>query len=134
MKAVGFTANLPSSDPAALLDLDLPEPGLPVGHDLLVRVRAVSVNPRDAKSRLGLPSSPEKPVVAGYDASGVVEAVGPDTVLFRPGDEGFGLGLSIVRAIAEAHHGRVELDPGHSPGARFVIILPIDPEAPWPAS
>ena len=54
--------------------------------------------------------------------------------VFRPGDEGFGLGLSIVRAIAEAHHGRVELDPGHSPGARFVIILPIDPEAPWPAS
>lgn len=89
MKAVGFTANLPSSDPAALLDLDLPEPGLPVGHDLLVRVRAVSVNPRDAKSRLGLPASPEKPVVAGYDASGVVEAVGPDTVLFRPGDEVF---------------------------------------------
>jgi len=54
--------------------------------------------------------------------------------VFQPGDEGFGLGLSIVRAIAEAHHGRVELDPDHSPGARFVIILPIDPEAPWPAS
>jgi len=52
----------------------------------------------------------------------------------KQNDEGFGLGLSIVRAIAEAHHGRVELDPDHSPGARFVIILPLDPEAPWPAS
>jgi len=89
MKAVGFTANLPIGDPAALLDLDLPEPGLPTGRDLLVRVRAVSVNPRDAKSRLGLPASPEKPVVAGYDASGVVEATGPGASLFRPGDEVF---------------------------------------------
>ncbi|HYI81705.1 MAG TPA: zinc-binding alcohol dehydrogenase family protein [Acetobacteraceae bacterium] len=89
MRAVGFTANLPISDPEALLDLDLPEPGLPTGRDLLVRVRAVSVNPRDAKSRLGLPASPDKPVVAGYDASGVVEAVGPDATLFRAGDEVF---------------------------------------------
>lgn len=89
MRAVGFTANLPIGDPASLLDLDLPEPGLPVGRDLLVRVRAVSVNPRDAKSRLSLPASPEKPVVAGYDASGVVEAVGPETTLFRAGDEVF---------------------------------------------
>jgi NADPH:quinone reductase len=89
MRAVGFTANLPISDPSALLDLDLPEPRLPTGRDLLVRVRAVSVNPRDAKSRLGIPASPEKPVVAGYDASGVVEAVGPEATLFRPGDEAF---------------------------------------------
>ncbi len=89
MRAVGFTANLPISDPAALLDFDLPEPGLPAWHDLLVRVRAVSVNPRDAKSRLSLPASPEKPVVPGYDASGVVEAAGPEAKLFRPGDEVF---------------------------------------------
>jgi zinc-binding alcohol dehydrogenase family protein len=89
VRAVGFTANLAVSDPRALLDLDLPEPGLPTGRDLLVRVRAVSVNPRDAKSRLSLPASPEKPVVAGYDASGVVEAAGPEAKLFRPGDEVF---------------------------------------------
>lgn len=89
MRAVGFTANLPASDPGALIDLDLPEPGLPTGRDLLVRVRAVSVNPRDAKSRLALPASAEKPVVAGYDASGVVEAAGPDAKLFRRGDEVF---------------------------------------------
>jgi NADPH:quinone reductase len=89
MKAVGFTANLLISAPEALVDLDLPDPGVPAGRDLLVRVRGVSVNPRDAKSRLGLPASPEKPVVAGYDASGVVEAVGPDAKLFRPGDEVF---------------------------------------------
>jgi two-component system, OmpR family, sensor kinase len=43
------------------------------------------------------------------------------------GDRGgsFGLGLSIVRAVAESHHGTVALAPadGH-PGARFVVTLP----------
>lgn len=44
MKAVALTRALPIDDPAALLDLDLPHPGPPRGHDLLVQVRAVSVN------------------------------------------------------------------------------------------
>jgi zinc-binding alcohol dehydrogenase family protein len=87
MKAVGFTRKaLPIEDPRALEDLVLPDPGPPQGHDLLVRVQAVSVNPRDMKSRMSFEASPEKPVVLGYDASGVVEAVGPDCTLFRPGD------------------------------------------------
>jgi signal transduction histidine kinase len=51
-----------------------------------------------------------------------------------PGDEGFGLGLSIVRAIAESHHGRVELDAEHAGGARFLLILPTRPETSWLAS
>ena len=89
MRAVGFTANLPASDPGAMVDLDLPDPGPPAGRDLLVRVHAVSVNPRDAKSRLSMPASADKPVVAGYDASGVVEAVGPEATLFRSGDAVF---------------------------------------------
>jgi signal transduction histidine kinase len=72
------------------------------------------------------------PGVPESDREHVFERFGRS--VFRTGDEGFGLGLSIVRAIAEAHHGRVELDPDHSPGARFVIVLPTDPEAPWPAS
>jgi NADPH:quinone reductase len=87
MRAVGFTRKaLPIEDPEALQDLDLPEPALPQGHDLLVRVAAVSVNPRDMKSRMTMEASPAKPVVLGYDASGIVEAVGPECRLFRPGD------------------------------------------------
>ena len=87
MRAVGYTRKaLPIEDPQSLLDLELPDPGPPRGRDLLVRVHAASVNPRDAKSRATMEASSEKPVILGYDASGVVEAVGPDCTLFRPGD------------------------------------------------
>jgi signal transduction histidine kinase len=41
--------------------------------------------------------------------------------------EGAGLGLSIVRAIAEAHGGRVELDSRRGMGATFTIVLPVEP-------
>lgn len=40
------------------------------------------------------------------------------------GDEGFGLGLSIVRAIATAHGGTVHVEDSHPHGARFVLTLP----------
>jgi signal transduction histidine kinase len=48
------------------------------------------------------------------------------------GDEGFGLGLSIVRAIAQAHGGSVSLEDEEPHGARFVIKLPITGVEPIP--
>ncbi|WP_235738930.1 sensor histidine kinase [Nocardioides alcanivorans] len=50
----------------------------------------------------------------------------------RSGDEGFGLGLSLVRAIAEAHDGTVSHEPEPDGGSRFLLTLPL--EDPWPAS
>jgi signal transduction histidine kinase len=44
----------------------------------------------------------------------------------RPRSEGAGLGLTIVRAIAEAHHGRVELESRPGAGATFTIVIPVD--------
>jgi NADPH2:quinone reductase len=78
MKAVAHTGTTIDS----LNDIELPRPA-PSGHDLLVKVEAVSVNPVDTKQRkAGSPT----PRVLGWDASGTVEAVGPDVTLFKPGD------------------------------------------------
>lgn len=58
-----------------------------------MRVHAVAVNPRDIKSRLSIEPSGGKPVVLGYDTSGVVEGVGDRVELFRPGDEVYYAGV-----------------------------------------
>lgn len=85
MKAVGYEVALPIDDPRALIDFTLPDP-VADGHDLLVRVEAVSVNPVDTKVRRK--ASPEEGghKVLGYDAAGVVEAIGGAVTLFKPGD------------------------------------------------
>ncbi len=86
MKAVALTRYLPVDDPNAFVDVDLPTPA-PEGRDLLVKVHAVSVNPVDTKVRRGGGDKVEDPPrVLGWDASGVVEAVGPDVTLFKPGE------------------------------------------------
>jgi len=94
MKAIVYTQHgLPIEDPQALFDTELPEP-TPGEHDLLVEVRAVSVNPVDTKIRRGV--AVDAPRVLGWDASGVVRAVGARVTLFAPGDEVFYAG-SLVR-------------------------------------
>jgi NADPH:quinone reductase len=87
MKAVAITRYLPITDPKAFLDVELPTP-TPTGRDLLVAVKAVSINPVDTKIRKskGQDAVEDPPRVLGWDASGVVEAVGPDVTLFSAGD------------------------------------------------
>ncbi|MBC6981112.1 zinc-binding alcohol dehydrogenase family protein [Caulobacter sp. 17J80-11] len=89
MKAVGYRKPAPVSEPDALVDFDAPDPGAPAGRDLRVRVKAVSVNPVDTKVRSGRPLESGDIRILGFDAAGVVEAVGPEATLFRPGDEVF---------------------------------------------
>lgn len=88
MKIVSFHKSLPISDPNSLLDLttEMPVPG---SRDLLVEVRAISVNPVDAKIRSGGgPGRPDGQLqILGWDAAGVVKAVGNAVTLFKPGDE-----------------------------------------------
>lgn len=86
MKAIGYTQSLPSSDANALLDIQLPEP-TPGPRDLLVEVRAISVNPVDTKVRMRAQPAEGQYKVLGWDASGIVRAVGSDVSLFRPGDK-----------------------------------------------
>jgi len=86
MKAIAAFAALPADHPSALQDLNLADP-VASGHDLLVEVHAVSVNPVDTKVRRGLPAEGQsEPRVLGWDASGIVRAVGPNVTLFQPGD------------------------------------------------
>lgn len=88
MRAVGYYEALPIDDERALVDLDLQRPS-PGPRDLLVSVRAVSVNPVDVKVRAGRAPEPGQARVLGFDAAGVVESVGPEVSLFGPGDEVF---------------------------------------------
>ncbi|WP_232374907.1 zinc-binding alcohol dehydrogenase family protein [Mycolicibacterium mengxianglii] len=85
MAAIGSFGGAPIDDPAALQDVEIAVPELRP-HDILVRVEAVSVNPVDVKQRRSLPPS-TIPTVLGFDASGVVEAVGPEVSDYVVGDE-----------------------------------------------
>ena len=96
MKAVGYFKSLPLSEADSLIDMTTDDPA-PAGHDLRVAVKAISVNPVDVKVRMRAAAGPGEPAkILGYDAAGVVEAVGPDVTLFKAGNEVFYAG-SVVR-------------------------------------
>jgi NADPH:quinone reductase len=87
IRAIGQIAALPVTSARSLVPTTIPEP-VPGPYDLLVEVRAVSVNPVDVKLRGG--AEPDGGVrVLGFDASGTVRAVGDAVSLFSPGDDVF---------------------------------------------
>ena len=88
MKAVGYRRAGPVTDSNALEDIELPTPE-PKGRDIRVAVKAVSVNPVDTKVRRGVAPPDGEYKVVGWDAAGVVDAVGPEATLFKTGDEVF---------------------------------------------
>ncbi len=106
MKAVGLTRYLPIADPQSLLDVELARP-VPDTHDLLVRVEAVSVNPVDTKIRSPKPHVETQPKILGYDAAGVVEAVGHAVTLFKPGDAVYYAG-DVTRSGSNAQYQLVD--------------------------
>lgn len=93
MKAVGLYRYLPIDDPESLLDLTIPKPQA-TNKDLLVRVKAISVNPVDTKIRGPKDKVEEQPKILGWDAAGIVEEVGENCTLFQPGDEVFYAGAA----------------------------------------
>ena len=88
MKVISLRKLLAITPPENFLDLTADQP-VPGPRDLLVEVRAISVNPVDAKIRAG--GGPGKPQgelpILGWDAAGVVREVGTGVTLFKPGDE-----------------------------------------------
>lgn len=101
MPAIGLFEGLPITDERSLQDLTVPVPS-PEGHDLLVEVTAVSVNPVDVKTRARSPES-EQPRVLGYDAIGTVVAVGAAASRFAVGDRVWYAG-SIARQGTDAQY------------------------------
>ena len=101
MKAVTLDA---FDTPPRLRD-DLPAP-TPAAHEVLVRVRASSVNPADNGIASGMLKQMgveyEFPVILGRDYAGVVEQVGDEVTRYAVGDEVFGF---LLHANPSAHDG-----------------------------
>ena len=86
MKAIGFKENLPINNVKSLQDIELDTPKA-TGRDILVEIKAISVNPADYKVRSGMPVEGDNWKVIGWDATGIVREVGDDVSLFNVGDE-----------------------------------------------
>lgn len=85
MRAISYIhKGLPIEDPASLQDIFMPKPS-PGTRELLVEVKAVSVNPVDTKVRAGTFTG--EPKILGWDAAGIVREVGAQVTLFKPGDQ-----------------------------------------------
>lgn len=88
MKAIGYKQSLSINDPLSLIDIELPQP-IASGHDLLVRVSSIAVNPVDCKIRQNVSPEGEQYKVLGWDAVGEVVAIGESVSNFQPGDRVF---------------------------------------------
>ncbi|PAE15975.1 NADPH:quinone reductase [Virgibacillus sp. 7505] len=135
MKAVGLFKYLPIDDPESLIDAEIDKP-IPTGKDLLVKVKAISVNPVDTKVRSPKDTTENQLKVLGWDAAGIVEQVGQDCSMFKPGDEVFYAG-SITRPGANSEYHLVdERIVGHKPDSldfANAAALPLTAITAWEA-
>jgi zinc-binding alcohol dehydrogenase family protein len=133
MKAVGLYRYLAIDDPESLLDVELPQPTAS-GHDLLVRVSAIAVNPIDTKVRKPKEIVEATPRVLGWDAAGEVVAVGADCSLFQPGDQVYYSG-DVTRPGCNAEYQLVdERIAGHMPPSlsfEQAAALPLTSVTAW---
>ncbi|WP_294269327.1 zinc-binding alcohol dehydrogenase family protein [uncultured Sphingomonas sp.] len=134
MRAIAYRQPGPIDRADALIDVELPRP-IPTGRDILVAVRAISVNPVDAKVRTGAaPFDGRDERILGWDAAGVVEAVGPEATRFKVGDEVFYAG-NLMRDGSNAEYQLVdERIVGHRPrsiGFAGAAALPLTTITAW---
>lgn len=133
MKAIAYYHSLPITDPQSLQDVELPEP-VAGPRDLLVEVKAISVNPVDTKVRQNAQPEGGAAKVLGWDVAGVVKAVGSEVTLFKAGDKVFYAG-SIARAGGNSElHVVDERIVGHMPktlGFADAAALPLTAITAW---
>ncbi len=120
MRAIGVEKYGPIEN---LESRQVPKPGSPQGRDLLIRVKACSVNPIDTKIRNGnYDDAPDyysfvpKPFhIIGCDSAGIVLEVGPQSRLFTPGDEVFYVSRTTRQGACSEFQLVDERDVGHKP-------------------
>jgi len=106
IKAIGYQDNLAIDNEQALQDITLDKPTA-TGHDILVEVKAISVNPVDYKIRQSRPAPDGKYAVIGWDAAGIVTAVGDEVSLFSVGDKVYYAG-DLTRSGSNAEYQLVD--------------------------
>lgn len=106
MQAIGIHQYRPTNDPNCFEAFEVEIPA-PQKRELLVRIKAVAVNPVDTKVRASIKAPLDVPRILGWDAAGVVEAVGSASSLFKVGDEVFYAG-SITRPGCNAEYQLVD--------------------------
>jgi zinc-binding alcohol dehydrogenase family protein len=114
MKAVGYKKSLPIDDAESLIDFEAAKP-VPLARDVRVAVKAVSVNPVDTKVRKRAAPPEGDTKILGYDAAGIVDAVGADVTLFKPGDKVFYAGSILRQGTNAEFHLVDERIVGHMP-------------------
>ncbi|MDY0329207.1 MAG: zinc-binding alcohol dehydrogenase family protein [Thiomonas sp.] len=135
MRAIAYQTPLPIDASASLVDIELPDPQ-PSGHDLLVAVEAISVNPADVKVRASSAPPAGEWKVLGWDAAGVVRAVGPEATRFHPGDRVFYAGDITRPGSYSALHCVDERIVGHMPASldfAEAAALPLTAITAWEA-
>lgn len=88
MKAVAYKKPLAITEAHVFSDIEIDQP-IATGHDLLIQVKAISVNPVDIKMRQRTSPDNETWKILGHDAVGIVKAVGDQVENFKVGDEVF---------------------------------------------
>ncbi|WP_201595693.1 zinc-binding alcohol dehydrogenase family protein [Psychrobacter vallis] len=106
MKAIGYKDNLAIDNEHALQDITLDKPTAS-GHDILVEVKAISVNPVDYKIRQSRPAPEGEYAVIGWDAAGIVTEVGEEVSLFSVGDKVYYAG-DLTRSGSNAEYQLVD--------------------------
>lgn len=133
MRAVGYQIPAPITDEASLVDIELPKPD-PQGRDLLVEVKAISVNPVDTKVRRNIAPEAGQWRVLGWDAAGRVVATGPGAELFRAGDDVFYSGALAPQGTNAEFHCVDERLVGRKPtslGYAEAAALPLTAVTAW---
>lgn len=135
MRAVGLYRYLPIDHSGSLVSATVPRP-IPDGRDLLVRVKAVAVNPVDIKVRSPRERVEEKLRILGWDAAGTVEETGPECMLFKPGDEVYYSGCITKPGTNSEYHRVDERIVGRKPASLDygeAAALPLTAITAWEA-